>query len=267
MLGEDKTYQTTGLFLQASHINHSCCSNVRRSFVGDMQIVRASQDMQAGTEMVFEYIGRDFKDLNAKMQKKLENWGFACTCDICKQEQGLKKNIAKNKKSLLKDLMMVLDPGFQLDLAKAERLLSAIEKTYAAPASSVPRPDLLDAYLSLVRYHAKGNAPKAIEWAWRLLKSQGFVVERNDDSNLTSPFEIKKWGLATDHIVEVWLHLWKVYAQVAPYLCQRAEHFARISYKICVGEDVTFDETYGKVAHGTDFEGANFVESLQSLSL
>lgn len=40
------------------------------------------------------------------------------------------------------------------------------------------------------------------------------------------------------------------YHSVAPDLEIQAEEYARISYKICLGEDETFDETYGKLSRG-----------------
>ncbi len=40
------------------------------------------------------------------------------------------------------------------------------------------------------------------------------------------------------------------YYLVAPDLETQAEEDARISYRICVGEDETFGETYGKLSRG-----------------
>ena len=51
------------------------------------------------------------------------------------------------------------------------------------------------------------------------------------------------------------MHLWTAYAQVAPDLCKKAEERAKITYKICIGDDDTFDEKYGKLAHQAIFEG------------
>ena len=48
-----KHHHTTGIFLKASLINHSCHNNARRSFIGDMIIVRAAKDIPADTEISF----------------------------------------------------------------------------------------------------------------------------------------------------------------------------------------------------------------------
>lgn len=145
-----------------------------------------------------------------------------------------------------------LDPN-SLDLAKAERLLSAAEQTYKSPASTVPRLALWASYLRLTRAHAKqGQAGKVMSLALKVLESLGFVI--NNPPVLSNPtLEVVQWGLMTDGVIETWVHLWTAYAGVAPRLAQKAEEYARISYRICVGEDVTFDETYGKDAREAIF--------------
>jgi len=61
--------------------------------------------------------------------------------------------------------------------------------------------------------------------------------------------------------------LWTAYTQVAPDLCEKAEEYAKVTYKICIGEDDTFDEKYGKLAHQAMFEGIDLGESFQSVAL
>jgi hypothetical protein len=41
------------MWLQASMINHACAANSYRSFIGDMQIVRAVQNIGEGEEVTF----------------------------------------------------------------------------------------------------------------------------------------------------------------------------------------------------------------------
>jgi hypothetical protein len=61
----------------------SIFSNCRRSFIGDMQVIRAAQDMPAGTLLSFPYripaaIDHDYK----KTQQELKNYGFTCACRL-----------------------------------------------------------------------------------------------------------------------------------------------------------------------------------------
>jgi len=78
-----KYFHTTGIWLLASKINHSCCNNCDRSFVGNLQIVRAAQDLPAGSELGFRYLDTD----GVIGQKKLTStWGFTCDYAICEDE-------------------------------------------------------------------------------------------------------------------------------------------------------------------------------------
>ena len=155
------------------------------------------------------------------------------------------------------------------NLPNAERILSALEKTYAAPARVVPRLALWNPYLLLTRcYQLRNEHEKTAQTAWKVLESQGFVIKREDTATLNcSPFEISHWGLASDYLVEAWVHLWAAYAHVAPGLCDKVEKCAKMAYKLCVGEDVTFDERYGKIAREAMSGGANLGEAFQAMSL
>jgi hypothetical protein len=59
---------------------------------------------------------------------------------------------------------------------------------------------------------------------------------------------VKHWGLIEDRLIECWMLLSGAYHLVAPDPGSQAKEYARISYKICVGEDETFEEVYGKLS-------------------
>lgn len=52
---KNRAFHSSGIWPQASYINHSCLSNARRSFVGDMMIVRASRNLPPDTELTWWY--------------------------------------------------------------------------------------------------------------------------------------------------------------------------------------------------------------------
>ena len=132
------------------------------------------------------------------------------------------------------------------NLPKAESLLTAIEKTYSAPAKHIPRLELADPYLLLTRIHNSHNRPQpAIQTAFKALTSLGFVI---DPDPPVSSFAVLQWGLPHDQVIETWTHLWTAWDKVTPHLCGKAEGYARVAYRVCVGEDETFEETVGKVA-------------------
>ena len=263
-----KHHHTTGIFIKASHINHSCHSNARRSFIGDMIIVRATRDIPADTEISFWYAlpepGRTWE----KTQEKLRHWGFQCSCIWCRQDKKTVKKIHTKRKVLLEDLKATFEASGDSNLPKAERLLAAIEKTYFAPAQDVPRLELPDPYLLLTRIYNSHNRPQtAIQTAFKVLTSLGFVIAHHSPDSLVSSFEVLRWGLAQGEVLETWTHLWTACGKVAPHLCEKAEEYARISYKICIGEDDTFDETVGKVARETMLQGADLGTAFMKMNL
>ncbi|KAL2036485.1 hypothetical protein N7G274_010801 [Stereocaulon virgatum] len=248
----ESPHHTCGIFIKASHINHSCYSNARRSFIGDMQIVRATRNIPAGSEIVFWYAIPGPNYTYEKTQEKLKKLG---------------KNVSSKRLALLEDLKAAFGNRTGADLPKAERILNAVEKTYTELASEVPRLALWHPYLRLTRiYCSKNQQDKVIETAWKVLKSLGFKIKRQNPLSLRSPFDFEQWGLMEDCLIQIWIHLWTAYAQVAPGLCKKAEEYAKVTYKICIGEDDTFDETYGKLAHEAMFEGVDLGEAFQSMA-
>jgi len=232
-----------------------------------MQIVRATRNISAGSEIFFWYAIPGPSHTYEKTQEKLQNWGFQSTCAICEQSKKTKKNLSSKRLALLLDLKAAFDSQTGADLPKAERILDAIEKTYSAPASGVPRLALWDPYLLLTRiYSSKNQQEKVIETAWKVLTSLGFTIKRQNPLSLKSPFEVKQWGLMEDCLIQIWVHLWTAYTQVAPDLCEKAEEYAKITYKICIAEDDTFDEKYGKLAHQAMFEGIDLGKAFQSVA-
>ena len=69
-----------------------------------------------------------------------------------------KKNVSSKRLALLKDLEAVLGSQTGADMPRAERILDAIEKTYSAPASGVPRLALWDPYLLLTHLQFEESA-------------------------------------------------------------------------------------------------------------
>ncbi len=261
-------YHTCGIFITASYINHSCHSNARRSFIGDMQIVRAARDIPAGTEITFWYANPEATDTYDKTQGKLSNWGFQCTCITCQANKKMKKVQFDKRFALLNDLQSVSNNKESIDLPKAERVAAAIEQTYTSPATTLPRLALCDFYLGLTQVLDSNNKlAHAITYAWKTLTSLGFVIKREQPASLTSMFEIEHWGLVLGQVVKIWVHLWVAYAKLAPSLCEKCEEYARITYKICIGEDETFNRTYGGAARKAMCEGANLAVELEKIRL
>jgi hypothetical protein len=137
-----------------------------------------------------------------------------------------------------------------VDAAKAESILAAITNTYRRPPFEVPLLCLWDAQLALTQMYMQQIEPvKTIVSASRVLAPLGYVVEGGDLPRTSgTPMAVKKWGLMEDRLIEYWMLLSGAYHWVAPDLELQTEQYGRISYKICVGGEEPFDETYGKFA-------------------
>lgn len=265
----ERQHSSSGLWITASRINHSCFQTARRSFIGDMQIVRAACDMPCDTEITFTYQPANSDDLNptgssdsSNPQNLLQNWEFQCTCVICTYGSATPWQIRKHRVDLRKDLESSFKNFREVDLPKAETALTALEKTYSVPAVEVPRLAIWQPYLFVTRRYAElNNAEKTISTALNLLAALGFVINSQlvmsngqssegqsfgPDASCWVTFEVTKWGLVVDHVIEVFMHIFKACQTVQPELCGAVETVARTAYLICVGEDETFWETYGK---------------------
>ena len=243
-------FHSCGIWTMASCINHSCYSNARRAFIGDMMIVRTTRDLAPDTEITFWYhspVAHSYEE----RQKKFQQWGFKCDCAMCQDDQTTKKTVLAKRKRLRADLLRHFQSDSRADLAKIEGILTTMTDTYRRPAFEVPRLCLWDPQLALTKMYTLQKRPvQAIDSALRVLSSLGYIIEGGNLPRISGmPMVVKQWGLMNDRLVECWILLSGAYHLVAPDLEAQAEQYARISYKICVGEDETFDETYGKLAN------------------
>ncbi|CAI7632337.1 unnamed protein product [Penicillium manginii] len=214
--------------------------DIRRSFIGDMMIIRASRDIAKDTEITFWYqspIGNQDQEL-----PDLQNWGFKCDCAICDSIRGLSKTVLSTRKRLSAELEKLFNSK-KLKHAKIESTLASLEQTYSLPPSEVPHLALWSGYLSLAAISLTSyQFEKAIKFGLRCLESLGFMIEGG--SRTDTQIKVIKWGLMTDGVVGCWMILSRAFGEVAPGLKVHAEEYAKISYRICVGEDETFGETY-----------------------
>ncbi|PYI07190.1 hypothetical protein BO78DRAFT_341620 [Aspergillus sclerotiicarbonarius CBS 121057] len=252
----NKKFHSCGIWPLASYINHSCDSNARRSFIGDMMVVRATRDLPANTEVTFWYKSPLDRDTKAK-HLDLQHWGFQCSCIICQDLHETGNGDLTKRRQLTADLVKAFQSlsrsrNQSAAMAKIEGTILTLEKTYRRPSSDVPRLGIWEACLSLAVGHATGSRPqKAIEYAFRTLQSLGYVIEGGQLPHTPGRMLIvKRWGLMMDSLVGCWMVLCRVYCDVAPDLADQAEGYARTTYRICVGEDETFEDTYSRFSAG-----------------
>lgn len=243
-----------GIWPFSSRINHCCYSNAYRSFIGHIQITRATCDIPVNTEVTFWYKIPYIEGHNTAEQD-LRRWGFECCCTICVADKNTKKTIFTRRKNLLRDLKAVFATLNKPDLAKAKRFLAELEKTHDKPATRVPRLALWKSYLLLVRHHAgEGRSEEVIDSALKLLATLGFVFEGSLVGNADSdhePFRVTKWGMVFIEVIEVWTLLERACRVSNRNMCGALEAYARLTFKMCKGEDETFVKSLRiQTAHG-----------------
>lgn len=212
-----------------------------------MMIVRASRDLEAGTEITFWYHSPDANSAK-DLDKKLKHWGFTCQCALCLDIRATDMNVFRKRQRLIASLKRDLEPSaLPINSTESiEHLLDALNQTYKKPAETVPRLLIWDPQLTLTRLYAmKNKAGKTVESAAKVLTSLGFVVVGADSSQ--TRFAIVKWGLLVDHLVETFEHLETAFAAMrAMEDSGRAKEYAKTTYRILVGEDVSFEKTYSR---------------------
>ncbi|KAF5238850.1 hypothetical protein FANTH_10178 [Fusarium anthophilum] len=245
--GKDLKHTTSGIWLLASRINHSCVGNCRRSFIGDMQIVRATRDLPANTELFFCYrLPVPFESYQ-ETQKGLNHWGFTCDFVLCLRKKATSKAVFQRRKVLAEDLQRLLDHPGSGNEAKSSRLMKALEKTYPTKNDCAIRLELWEPYFAFGAHLLKNNQLNiAAKMILKGLEALGHSIIACPPNEITDRprLEVGRWGVANDAVPWAFKNLASVYDQLAPELCSAAEHYAEVSYNMVVGEKETWPEVF-----------------------
>jgi hypothetical protein len=224
----------------ASYINHSCTCNAYRSFIGDMLVLRAAQDLDVGTELTIWYAFPDPDN-----PEFLKSWGFVCQCAICQDARQTTATDLTTRNNILQQLERVKErKGYNFSIA--DYLLQKLENTYMQPARGVPRLSLWRPQMVLAdAYRQQGNMDKCLEFATKTLRSLEFVITGADPPSKSTRFTVEKWGLVYADVITAfgWIRT-AFFKKKSPENGVRADQYARMAYKLCVGEDATFDSAH-----------------------
>ncbi|KAI1210829.1 uncharacterized protein F4807DRAFT_40365 [Annulohypoxylon truncatum] len=261
------SYTTCGIWPLASRINHACVTNCRRSFIGDFMLVRATRDLDAGTELLHAYHQPDPDETYEETRRATtRSWGFACGCALCLAKKETSVRTARERKALYRSL----DPLLRRDnnnttssssasapqLARAAKVLGALEKTYGPTkpgAAPVPRLELWDPYFALAARLVQMDKPvDGLEMALRGLEALGYVVvaspPRDAGKKKKGVLEIKRWGQVNEYVIYTFLSMLHAYGRLAPELCEVVKGYAGIIYSIVVGEKDTIGTRFPTLA-------------------
>lgn len=236
----DTKFLTSGIWLLASRINHSCVSNCRHSFIGDMQIIRDTQDMSAGTELLLSYRAPCSFESYEEVQHHLSRWGFKCACDLCKSRSKEDKNVLEKRSNIYGEALDLLKTEvlqFNFDIART--LLKKMENTYKRKSTNKVRLELSEICFGMCDRYTESVMPvDFVKTTVKSLESLGFVIvayipgQKPDNFR----FQVKKWGMSANYVVYLFLNLAELYGQVSRQLSIYVYNYAIISYKMLVGE-------------------------------
>ncbi|KAI1321894.1 TPR domain protein [Xylariaceae sp. FL0255] len=240
----DDNHTTCGIWLTASRFNHACLGNCQRSFIGDMQIVRASQDLPAGAEVHFMYAPCIPRMSYKETQKKLSNWGFVCDCRWCRDRKSTPEKCIMTRNRLLKDLDLALTNLTTTRVVSAalvgriQKLLRQLRKTYPVGEGAIC-PELWDGYLTLGGALVSIDPANAIRNTLSGLEVMGYdIIACPPQQSTSNEFRIRRWGYHARSGAIAFAHLCDAYKLVAPDLCPKIKDCARTLYTVCTGNDV-----------------------------
>ncbi|KAI6370623.1 hypothetical protein MCOR25_004167 [Pyricularia grisea] len=176
---------STGIWLHASYANHSCIPNATRAFIGDMMIVRATQDIPAGSEIFMGYMGLD-KPFAEKQKRLKTSYGFECGCELCRAEAEVPPATAAKRHRLRQEIHSFLSANplnasmsvklTPREKAKAKRLLKEMQETYPDPHfARLPRP-LCDDIGLCVAMCVSSQPRNALRAFLGVLRDSGYFV-------------------------------------------------------------------------------------------
>ncbi|OBT61910.1 hypothetical protein VE03_08225 [Pseudogymnoascus sp. 23342-1-I1] len=248
---QENAFHSCGIWILASYINHSCTSNVRRSFIGDMMIIRATRDLEKDTELSFWY--QTPNRVNQKeLQEKLKHWGFQCACSICLDIKSTAPQVIRKRdifRSNIDKSLKVASLGNGSwgsgTLQRIERLIDELNQTYSQPPDKVPRLLIWVPQLAVAQaYSSQNQTRKCIVAVGKVLTSLGFLISGTDSPQTL--FSISRWGMLQDYLVEAFVLLRNMFLVTKSVLnSKKAGEYARIVYKMVVGEDESFGRIWG----------------------
>lgn len=245
---QDARYTSAGVWCLISHMNHSCISNTSRSFIGDMQIVRATRDIEDGSELFTCYMLSYDLDSYEKAQDRLRRWGFTCHCALCLDRNVTPKRVRTQRESLLLNFAkLMMEDRTRPDIPNAQKTLEILEQTYSPTAirreASIPYFALGAALLTM------DKPSEAIEMTLKGLEALGFVISasppRRRPKSSKPRLRIKQWGMAVAYSANAFLILHRAYKKVAPELKLSvvARDYLVVAYTMNLGEKTTIRDS------------------------
>ncbi|OAA49156.1 Tetratricopeptide-like helical [Beauveria brongniartii RCEF 3172] len=244
---------SSGIWYTSSYINHSCVANCNRTFIGDMIIIRATEDLPAGTELKLSYTAVGSQESYEQTQKKFSLWNFSCTCYLCEVKKKTRDIDIRLRKTQSQSLDALLTTPGPVDMDRAWELLRLIDKTYNNSGQLECKFTLQQGYYPLaVRLMKKCDLDEATAMMLRVLGLGGFTWAPQPAENgyqNSAMIEIRKWGPGRLVCFSAIQSLYRICKKAgaerrAPKQFAIMRAYAEIAHSLIVGEPETFAHTW-----------------------
>ncbi|KZM22732.1 SET domain-containing protein 5 [Ascochyta rabiei] len=192
-----------GLFPKIARINHSCRPNTSYYWSKKLnkRVVYASRKIKKGEEFFVSYIG--LLSTHEERQKRLDRYGFKCTCEACAAEKALKQ-VSDQRRVEISKAFMDFEPQLTLDVPKsksARRQARMNAQASSQLAGLVEEEGLADYYAKAYRVAAISHA-RIEEWQpAAIFANKGYKLKHMEDPE--SPYTAEMYSL-TSSFIQSW---------------------------------------------------------------
>lgn len=258
--GQDRSNSSTctnvGIWYVASHINHSCVSNACQSFIGDMRIIRATRDIEKGSELFISYRLPHGLDSYEEAQERLRSWHFTCDCVLCLNRKATPKEALMQRKSLYQSIQQFMGiKSLGIDIPNVQKTLEGLDQTYSATAKLPGGVRLELSHPCIVfgtQLLALQRPIEAIEVTLKGLEALGFVISasplRGHTKSSKPELLIKQWGISGPFNDHAFHTLHEAYRRIAPQLSVVARTYMEAAYSMDFGEKETMVKSFPDMA-------------------
>ncbi|KAJ4317628.1 SET domain-containing protein 5 [Neodidymelliopsis sp. IMI 364377] len=192
-----------GLFPKIARINHSCRPNTSYYWSKKLnrRIVYASRKIRKGEEFFVSYIG--LLSTHEERQKRLDRYGFNCTCEACAAERAV-MHVSDQRRIDISKAFMNFEPQLTLDVPKSKEAKRQARKNAKASsqlAGLVEEEGLADYYAKAYRIAAISHA-RIEDWQpATIFANKGYKLKHMEDPE--SPYTAEMYSL-TSSFIQSW---------------------------------------------------------------
>lgn len=240
IMGESsKNSNGNGIWIMPSFINHACpgAGSARRSFIGDMMIVRAARDIKKGEQITHAY--DSITEFDARRANLLKIWGFACNCSLCAAEL-LETSAVRNKRQTQLATILKLNQQSTNFLKKSIQLVRLLESTYTKPATEQPRHVVFEAFCYLAGKEKGTTLDESLVTLHGALEALGYEIGESQGKAF-----IARHGSISTFLPEILHHCSMAYIVFGNFsMAKSYNEIAASFHEVIFGEKESFIDKY-----------------------